>query len=180
MKGKLTKGVAILLLVTTSVMMSGCYGSFALTSKLHRWNGQVSNKKFVNELVFFGLCILPAYELACLGDALIFNSIEFWGGNNPIAMNEGETEEMDVVRKGQTYHLTKTLNNLEISQADGDSVHFRYFPEEKSWYLMEGESKVKVVEMKKKTVFTYLPNNKTLAFDQNNAAEIETEIMAAQ
>ena len=55
MKGKLTKGVAILLLVTTSVMMSGCYGSFALTSKLHRWNGQVSNKKFVNELVFFGL-----------------------------------------------------------------------------------------------------------------------------
>ena len=34
--------------------------------------------------------------------------------------------------------------------------------------------------MKKKTVFTYLPNNKTLAFDQNNAAEIETEIMAAQ
>lgn len=104
MKGKLTKGVAILLLVTTSVMMSGCYGSFALTSKLHRWNGQVSNKKFVNELVFFGLCILPAYELACLGDALIFNSIEFWGGNNPIAMNEGETEEMDVVRKGQTYH----------------------------------------------------------------------------
>jgi hypothetical protein len=28
--------------------------------------------------------ILPVYGLCTLGDALIFNSIEFWGGENPI------------------------------------------------------------------------------------------------
>lgn len=28
--------------------------------------------------------ILPVYPLCLAGDIVIFNSIEFWGGNNPI------------------------------------------------------------------------------------------------
>lgn len=181
MKKFITKVTTIILLGATTVLMSGCYGSFALTSKLHRWNGEVSNHKFVNELVFFGLCILPAYELACLGDALIFNSIEFWGGNNPIAMNADETEEMDVLHEGQMYKMIKKQNSLTIASANGEeTVNFQYFPKEKAWYLMEGESKVKVVEMKDKSVFTYLPNQKTLVFDQSNMKLIPTEVMAAK
>ena len=86
------------------------FGSFALTSKLHNWNGSVSDSKFVNELVFLGLCILPAYELCCLGDALIFNSIEFWGGNNPVAMKAGDIEKDQVMFAGKSYTVTKTMN----------------------------------------------------------------------
>lgn len=181
MKKLITKITVVVLLLATTFLMSGCYGSFALTSKLHRWNGEISNHKFVNELVFFGLCILPAYELACLGDALIFNSIEFWGGNNPIAMNDGEVEEMDVLHEGQMYKMIKKHNSLTIAQVNGEeSVNFRYFPKEKAWYLMEGESKVKVVEMKDKSVFTYLPNQKTLVFDESTANMIPSEVMAAR
>lgn len=181
MKKGLTKVTAIVLLAATSVMMSGCYGSFSLVSRLHDWNGNVSKKKFVNELIFFGLCIIPAYEIACLGDALIFNSIEFWGGNNPIAMNEGEVEEMDVLHEGQMYKIIKSRNNLSVAEVSSDArVDFRYFPKEKAWYMMEGENKVKVVEMKDKAVFTYLPNDKTLVFDQSNANLIESEVMAAR
>ena len=55
--------IAIVMIAVSSVAFTGCYGSFSLTSKLHNWNGQVSNAKFVNELVFLGLCILPAYEI---------------------------------------------------------------------------------------------------------------------
>ena len=44
---------------------------------------------------------------------------------------------------------------------------------------MNGESKVKVVDMKDNTVFTYLPNNKTLAFDVNSINQIEEQVMAA-
>lgn len=161
--------------------MSGCYGSFALTTKLHRWNGTVSNSKFVNELVFFGLCIIPAYELACLGDALIFNSIEFWGGQNPIAMNAGDKEEMNVLNNGHMYTMVKTQNNLSITQNDTkEMVHFQYFPKEKAWYMMNGEEKVKVVEMKGNDVFTYLPNDKTLVFNEYNADLIPSEVMAAR
>lgn len=181
MKKFITKATVVVLIGATGVLMSGCYGSFSLVTKLHNWNGQVSNKKFVNELVFFGLCIIPAYEIACLGDALIFNSIEFWGGNNPIAMNESETEEMDVLHEGEMYKLIKKQNSLTIADAKGEtSVNFKYFPKEKAWYLMEGENKMKVVEMKDKSVFTYLPNNKTLVFDQTNVATIPSAVMAAK
>ena len=57
MRKFITKTTVAVLLGATAVSMTGCYGSFALTSKLHDWNGQVSQKKFVNELVFLGLCI---------------------------------------------------------------------------------------------------------------------------
>lgn len=179
MKKLFTKLTVIVLLVSTSFFLSGCYGSFSLTTKLHQWNGEVSNSKFVNELVFLGLCILPAYELCCLGDVLIFNSIEFWGGNNPVAMGADEMEEMDVLHEGSMYKIIKKQNSLTIAQNDSE-VNFRYFPKEKSWYLMDGENKTKMVEMREDKVFTYLPNSKTLVFDQASANLIQSEVMAAK
>ncbi len=65
------------------VAMSGCYGNFNLTHKLWKWNGEVG-KKWVNEGVFLGLNIIPVYFFATLGDAIVFNSIEFWTGKNPV------------------------------------------------------------------------------------------------
>lgn len=151
MKKNFNQMVAIGLIALSSVAFSGCYGSFALTSKLHNWNGQVSNSKFVNELVFVGLCILPAYELSCLGDALIFNSIEFWGGNNPIAMKAGIIEKDQVMYAGNSYTVTKSLNKMAVSSDKSDAIaEFQYFPEEESWYLMDGQDKVKLMKNTRK------------------------------
>lgn len=181
MKKTTSKMLAILMIASATVSMTGCYGPFALTSKLHDWNGQVSQKKFVNELVFLGLCILPAYELCVLGDGLIFNSIEFWGGNNPIAMENGQIEESNILHEGQMYKLIKSKNHVTIASTEADQqVDFQYFPKERAWYQMSGDSKVKVVDMKGKNVFTYLPNDKTLVFDQNSLHSIEAEVMAAR
>lgn len=181
MKKIITRATVVILIASTTVMMSGCFGSFSLTSKLHDWNGSVSNHKFVNELVFLGLCILPAYELCALGDVLVFNSIEFWGGSNPIAMNDGQVEESNMLRDGQLYKVIKSQNSMTVAKCDSDlKVDFKYFPKEKTWYMMEGESKVKVVDMKGNKVFAYLPNNKTLVFDQTNIDMIESEVMAAR
>lgn len=180
MKKFMTLAIVVALIGSTG-LMTGCYGPFRLTSKLHDWNGQVSDKKFVNELVFLGLCILPAYELCVLGDGLIFNSIEFWGGNNPIAMQEGEVDESEIMHEGRKYKMIKTKNNLTVALADTDlKTDFRYFPEEKAWYQMKGEEKVQVVKLKGKKVFTYLPNEKTLVFDENSVDMIEAEVMAAR
>lgn len=181
MRKFVTKSVAVVLIATSAVMMTGCYGSFSLTSKLHSWNGTVSNSKFVNELVFFALCVIPAYELCALGDALIFNSVEFWGGSNPIAMNEGQIEETDVLRDGQMYKMIKSKNSLTVAACNSDvKVDFKYFPKEKTWYMIDGENKVKVADLKGNAVFTYLPNNKTLVFDKNNIDLVEAEVMAAK
>ena len=150
MKKFVTRAIIIALIGSTGIL-SGCYGSFSLTSKLYNWNGQVSNQKFVNELVFLGLCILPAYELCTLGDALIFNSIEFWGGQNPITMKAGDVEEGQVMYAGHPYHVTKSLNKVVVASEETAAVaEFQYFPEEESWYLMDGQNKAKVMKNTKK------------------------------
>ena len=151
MKKGFNQMIAIVMIAVSSVAFTGCYGSFSLTSKLHNWNGQVSNAKFVNELVFLGLCIIPAYELCCLGDALIFNSIEFWGGQNPVAMKAGDVEEGQVMYAGHPYHVTKSLNKMVVASEETDAVaEFQYFPEEESWYLMDGQNKAKLMKNTKK------------------------------
>lgn len=62
----------------------GCTGHFRLTKKVHTWQTGFENK-WAAEGVFLGCVILPVYGLCMLGDGLIFNSMEFWGGNNPFA-----------------------------------------------------------------------------------------------
>ncbi len=44
---------------------------------------------------------------------------------------------------------------------------------------MEGENKVKVVELKGKKVFAYLPEQKTLVFDKHTLGCIEPEMAEA-
>ncbi len=86
-----TATLAGLLLVAS--LTTACYGPFNATRNFHQWNGSVSENKWVDE----GLFLIPGcivYPLCLAGDSLIFNSIEFWGGENPIklsAMNQSGT-----------------------------------------------------------------------------------------
>lgn len=70
-------------LLIASVLLTGCTGPFQLTKNLHKWQTSPENK-WGDEAIFLGCVILPIYFFATLGDGLIFNSIEFWGGENPI------------------------------------------------------------------------------------------------
>ena len=81
------------------VAQVGCIGSFRLTGSLLSWNKQLSNK-FVNELVFVGLAVMPVYFFSLMGDAFIFNTIEFWGGSNPISST---VEGGDAVASRRTF-----------------------------------------------------------------------------
>jgi len=70
-------------LVALALVASGCYGPFNLTRRLYNWNGQIQGK-WEKEFVFILLAWAPVYSLAVLGDAIVFNSMEFWTGNNPV------------------------------------------------------------------------------------------------
>lgn len=72
------------LLVILSMSSTACYGPFNLTRKLHKWNGEVGTSKWTNEAVFLGLAILNVYTVAALADVVVFNSVEFWSGKNPV------------------------------------------------------------------------------------------------
>jgi len=66
------------------LLATSCYGPFNLTRRLHHWNGTVDGE-WGNEGIFLLCAIIPVYGVCMLGDALIFNSIQFWGGENPIS-----------------------------------------------------------------------------------------------
>ncbi len=75
---------AFVLLLALAVFLSACTGSFRLASKVYQFNREIEDK-WMEELVFLGFCIVPVYEVTLGLDMLIFNAIEFWGGENPIS-----------------------------------------------------------------------------------------------
>ena len=74
-------------LLAASLLLSACFGSFRATRAVWQFNDDVSPNKFVDEVVFLAMVIVPVYGIASLADALIFNTIEFWTGSNPLASN---------------------------------------------------------------------------------------------
>lgn len=66
------------------MLATSCFGPFNAVRQVHAWNDDVSTNKWAKEGVFLVISWIPVYGVAMLGDVLIFNSIEFWGGTNPI------------------------------------------------------------------------------------------------
>lgn len=131
---------ALILTVAASLSFSSCIGSFSLTNKLLDWNKNVSNK-FVNELIFFGFWVLPVYEVTCLADLLVLNSIEFWSGENPVAKGKKVIEGTDgkylVECDGKGYTIT--------SQNDGSVVRLDFDSTDKSWSVVADGKTVKLM-----------------------------------
>ena len=76
---------AVVVCLTLALLGTGCLGPNNAFNGMIHWNQRVTDNKFANEGIFLGLIIIPVYELMLIGDLLIFNSIEFWSGSNPIA-----------------------------------------------------------------------------------------------
>jgi hypothetical protein len=79
MKKRMLAGALALSLLATS-----CLGPDNLFNGLHEWNKKATDGKWGNEIIFVAFTIIPVYGFAWLGDVIIFNSFEFWGGKNPI------------------------------------------------------------------------------------------------
>ncbi len=90
--GRLGKVFGSLLVAGLLVATPACYGPFKLTQKFHKWNGSIG-EKWGQEIVFLATVIIPVYSVCMLGDAVVFNSIEFWGGENPIKTDTAEAKK---------------------------------------------------------------------------------------
>lgn len=100
----------IAVMLAVGLATGGCYGPFQLTRNLHKWNGQVGSK-WANEATFIVLAWLPIYGIATLADALVFNAIEFWGGENPIKPSAAspQTRTKRIARQDAEAVLTRTI-----------------------------------------------------------------------
>lgn len=120
--------VAIILTVAASLTLTSCLGSFALSNKVLSWNRQIGDK-FVNELVFFALWVLPVYELTFLADTLVINSIEFWSGENPVM---AQTKVID--GKDARYLVACDAGGYTITNlSDKSVVKFNFDQQNKAW-----------------------------------------------
>ncbi len=119
---------AVALSMCAGMLGTSCIGKFQLTKNLLAWNNSISSK-FVNELVFIGLCIVPIYEISALADILVINSIEFWSGSNPLAMGtrviDGKDGRYLVECDGKGYTIT--------SEEDKSVVRLDFIDETDTW-----------------------------------------------
>lgn len=122
---KKTFKLTALLLVAT-IMFSSCIGSFRLTNKLKDWNESVGSK-WVNELVFLAMHIVPVYEVAIFVDAVVLNSVEFWTGKKA-------SVKVQVVQnsQGQDVEITAMENGYSLSCGD-QSMNLLFDEETQVW-----------------------------------------------
>ncbi len=94
MKTRILRGFAVVMLAVMMATAGGCYGSFELVKKVHKFNGTLGNK-FVNELGFLVMNIVPVYSVAAFVDAVVLNTIEFWSGKNPATSSNDTVVPLD-------------------------------------------------------------------------------------
>ena len=74
------KKKALLPALLLLALASSCLGPDRLYGSVKNWNAGLSEKDWVNEVVFLGLLIVPVYQIALLGDIVVFNTIDYWSG----------------------------------------------------------------------------------------------------
>lgn len=161
---KMKRNSGILLFVVVMMLLSGCYGNFTLTRKVYNWNGQVGDK-FIQSAVGWGLTIIPVYSAAMFIDTVGLNVLEFWTGENPLAMNVGDIDSQIIKTDKGSYELTATQNRFDLVSLDGEAVgdylSLIYSPENEEWAVEnDGESQV-AVKFHGKTVELIYPSGKT-------------------
>lgn len=174
MKKVKTYLVAMLFMLAT-LFQTGCIGSFQMTNQLYDWN-QGLNSKALQELVFVGFVILPVYAVTLFIDGLILNSIEFWSGSNPMAMEAGDLEEQIVQNEGTSYRITATKNKFHVEQLNGDLAgqHYDlvYVPDEHTWYIHANGMKQRIAELSQgePAVKLFKPNGESIRIDRSVAS----------
>lgn len=150
------KNIAIALVLLMGVMsFQGCIGGrngFVVTQKMYTWNKGVTSNKFVNELIFLVLNIIPVYGVcAVLVDGIVLNSVDFWSGSNPLAMAPGEVETKYITEDGKNYKVDVSLNRYHITQLTGpnmgEEADLIFNPETKTWLLGNGKEIKRAVQI---------------------------------
>lgn len=147
-------------ILSVAIVLSSCIGSFALTSKVKDWNDNIGSK-FVNELVFLGMCIVPVYPVVVLADAIVLNSIEFWSGETPVVKNEGDVK---IVKNsnGEDICITTKENGYTVSNGEV-AVNLVFDEADNSWNVEYENQTNKLVKMlDDKNAVLYLLNGETM------------------
>lgn len=111
----------------------GCMGHNGLSGKVARFNLEVTEDRWGREGWFLGLWITLIYPISMILDLLIFNSVEFWSGENPI---NGKSPLVDIpiahvekmgftnINKAQIEKISSTEAKMHLDFDNGDEITF--------------------------------------------------------
>ena len=129
---KMNFKVAAVLLAGT-LLSSSCIGSFSLFNKYEKWQCNMTGNKFVNGIV--GIILQPVMGLITLSvDALVLNTIEFWTGNNPLAVN---TTQQIKGQDGRYYAVTTLKDGYRIEAPSGEVTLLLHDAKNDSWSMQQ-------------------------------------------
>lgn len=136
----------------SSILLSSCIGSFALSNKFLAWNKTIDSK-WVNEILF--VVFQPAYAVTMLADVLVLNSIEFWSGDNPV-----EAGIIKTVNGDNGVYTVETLENgYNVKNEAGEEMELIYNKEDNSWSMVQNEESTKLIKFTEDNqAIVYLPN----------------------
>lgn len=138
---KIRVSVAALMIGMSAMMMSSCIGNFALFNKVLKFNQSLTNNKFINWLVFLALNVVPVYYFSFFLDAILFNSIEFWTGSNPMA-----NVDMKVQGEKGEYHVKSTDNGYRLEHLESGVVaNLNFDVAAQTWSIESNGESVKLV-----------------------------------
>jgi len=147
MKGRFSLFAISTLLILS--MGAGCIGNFGLMGKVRKFNLETTQDRWGREILFVVLYVIPVYPFAGFLDMIVFNSIEFWTGTNPIdgsrsvtpvALQEWTTEDgtqvamrglpdgsidVDVVApsgEARSFNLMRTEEGVEARDQAGNVI----------------------------------------------------------
>lgn len=141
MKKTISKVVA---LAVVSVALSGCVGSNAVTGYLMKFNLKAVDNRYARGGL--NLLLAPAYGLTIAADYLVFNSLEFWTGSNPLTRTPhifdtkmdtyldinhqldpslteapvGPITSADMIEKGQMQQIDENTIQMDITYQSGE------------------------------------------------------------
>ena len=77
--------ILVTALLGVMIFMAGCLGPMNATTRVKTWNREIENR-WSGQVVYvlFRIPYGGLYGILFLSDVALWNSIEFWGGNNPV------------------------------------------------------------------------------------------------
>jgi hypothetical protein len=114
-------GISLLAAFLPSALI-GCFGNFELTKKVWRINKQIDQDRWVQEVAFLVLAVVPVYGGALFLDVVLFNSLEFWTGKNPVLAEDGARKVVRNPTGGQMILVRIDADTLGVTLQRSDGT----------------------------------------------------------
>jgi len=140
-------------MTSTLLFTTGCFGKFALTQGVLKFHDSLAGNDTRGKVIKSLILVLvghAVYVTTAVVDTFFLNVIEFWTGQNPLAMNDSQKEVQIVVHNGVKYEITATKNKFAVKQLNGtykgktESVSFN--PSELAWYNTSNGASTKMLQ----------------------------------